>query len=179
MSIETFKMQVLPNEFLWMHNWMFYYLLSGFLKNVFDLQDAFLTFYTDTDRLILTQTSSAVLYSQLPTQNYSCTLHKNQMRYGYTHQHDNSIIVMTLILTNMNAKQCLQNNEEQLSDRKTGKCYFAFIIKSYQLITFIYFFNWRRKWQPTPVFLSGESHGQRSLAGYSPWGHKSQTRLGD
>ena len=31
---------------------------------------------------------------------------------------------------------------------------------------------WRRKWQPTPVFLPGESHGQRSLAGYSPWGHR-------
>ena len=31
---------------------------------------------------------------------------------------------------------------------------------------------WRRQWQPTPVFLSGEIHGQRSLAGYSPWGHK-------
>ena len=31
---------------------------------------------------------------------------------------------------------------------------------------------WRRKWQPTPVFLHGESHGQRSLAGYSPWGGK-------
>ena len=29
-------------------------------------------------------------------------------------------------------------------------------------------FPWRRKWQPTPVFLPGESHGQRSLAGYSP-----------
>ena len=29
---------------------------------------------------------------------------------------------------------------------------------------------WRRKWQPTPVFLPGESHGQRSLAGRSPWG---------
>ena len=27
---------------------------------------------------------------------------------------------------------------------------------------------WRRKWQPAPVFLPGESHGQRSLAGYSP-----------
>jgi len=27
---------------------------------------------------------------------------------------------------------------------------------------------WRRAWQPTPVFLPGESHGQRSLAGYSP-----------
>ena len=31
---------------------------------------------------------------------------------------------------------------------------------------------WRREWKPTPVFLSGELHGQRSLAGYSPWGHK-------
>ena len=31
---------------------------------------------------------------------------------------------------------------------------------------------WWRKWLPTPVFLAGESHGQRSLAGYSPWGHK-------
>ena len=30
----------------------------------------------------------------------------------------------------------------------------------------------RRAWQPTPVFLPGESHGQRSLAGYSPWSHK-------
>ena len=32
--------------------------------------------------------------------------------------------------------------------------------------------DWRREWHPTPVFLPGESHGQRSLAGYSPWGHK-------
>ena len=31
---------------------------------------------------------------------------------------------------------------------------------------------WRREWQPTPVFLPGESHGQRNLAGYTPWGHK-------
>ena len=31
---------------------------------------------------------------------------------------------------------------------------------------------WRRKWQPTPGFLPGESHGQRSLAGYSPRGRK-------
>ena len=33
------------------------------------------------------------------------------------------------------------------------------------------------KWQPTPVFLPGKSHGQRSLEGYSPWGRKSWTRL--
>ena len=31
---------------------------------------------------------------------------------------------------------------------------------------------WRRAWQPTPVFLPEESHGQRSLEGYSPQGHK-------
>ena len=30
----------------------------------------------------------------------------------------------------------------------------------------------RGKWQPTTVFLAGKSHGQRSLVGYSPWGHK-------
>ena len=34
---------------------------------------------------------------------------------------------------------------------------------------------WKRKWQPTPVFLPGKSHGQRSLEAYSPWCHKSQT----
>ena len=31
---------------------------------------------------------------------------------------------------------------------------------------------WKRDWQPTPVLLPGEAHGQRSLAGYSPWGRK-------
>ena len=37
----------------------------------------------------------------------------------------------------------------------------------------------RRKWQPTPVFLPGESHGRRSLVGYSPRVTKSRTRLSD
>ena len=31
---------------------------------------------------------------------------------------------------------------------------------------------WSRKWQPALVFLPGKSHGQRGLAGYSPWGHR-------
>ena len=31
--------------------------------------------------------------------------------------------------------------------------------------------QWRRKWQPTSVYLPKESHGQRSLVGYSPQGH--------
>ena len=37
------------------------------------------------------------------------------------------------------------------------------------MYTYIY---WRRKWQPSPVFLPGKFHGQKSLVGYSPWGHK-------
>ena len=36
---------------------------------------------------------------------------------------------------------------------------------------------WRRKWQPTPVFLPGKFHGQGSLVGYSPWGCKSWIQL--
>ena len=50
------------------------------------------------------------------------------------------------------------------------------LLFSYRLVqtslpvsTFLYILI---SWQPTPVFLLGESLGQRSLAGYSPWGHK-------
>ena len=39
---------------------------------------------------------------------------------------------------------------------------------SLSLFTFV---NWRRKWQPTPVFLPGESQGRGSLVGCRPWGH--------
>ena len=38
---------------------------------------------------------------------------------------------------------------------------------------------WKRAWQSTPVFLPGESHGQRSLAGYCPWGHRVGHTWGD
>ena len=34
------------------------------------------------------------------------------------------------------------------------------------------YLSWRRNWQPTPVFLPGESHGPRNLVGYSPRGGK-------
>ena len=36
---------------------------------------------------------------------------------------------------------------------------------------------WRRKWQPTPVFLPGKSHGQRSLMGYNPWDCKESDKI--
>ena len=41
-----------------------------------------------------------------------------------------------------------------------------------QVISLCWENPWNMKWQPTPVFLPGESQGQRSLAGYSPWGRK-------
>ena len=36
---------------------------------------------------------------------------------------------------------------------------------------------WKKKWQPTLVFLLGKSHGQRSLVGYSPRDHKKSQRV--
>ena len=41
-------------------------------------------------------------------------------------------------------------------------------VTSLSLFTFM---HWRRKWQPTPAFLPGESQGQGSLVGCRPWGH--------
>ena len=41
-----------------------------------------------------------------------------------------------------------------------------------QFVSWVRKIPWRRKWQPTPVFLPGKSQGQRSLVGYSPWGHR-------
>ena len=55
---------------------------------------------------------------------------------------------------------------------------YKLVVVSLALIyfSFDYPHPWRRKWQPTPVFLPGESHGWRNLAGYSPWGRKESER---
>jgi len=45
--------------------------------------------------------------------------------------------------------------------------YSSALATSLSLLTFM---HWRRKWQPTPVFLPGESHGRRSLVGCRLWG---------
>ena len=53
-----------------------------------------------------------------------------------------------------------------------------FIAIGHILTQFCYhFYSHKRKWQPTPVSLPGKLHGQRSLAGYSPWGHKESVRI--
>ena len=43
------------------------------------------------------------------------------------------------------------------------------LYKYQRIILLLLLYKWRRKWQPTPVFLPGKFHGQRSLVGYSPW----------
>ena len=48
----------------------------------------------------------------------------------------------------------------------------AEVIKRHGFNPWVRKIPWRRKWQPTPVFLPGKSHGQRSLVGYSPQDHK-------
>ena len=51
--------------------------------------------------------------------------------------------------------------------------YLKIIIGRYKYFyTCVHAHMWTRKWQPTPIFLPGESRGQRSLGGYSPWGRK-------
>ena len=81
----------------------------------------------------------------------------------------------------------------ELYSHKPGKYYFSYLIDGkkilllmvvFLLVLFIvilistnYCLLWRRKWPLIPVFLPGESHGQRSLASYSPGGRKSRTLL--
>ena len=59
------------------------------------------------------------------------------------------------------------------------RIFMIFNISNFPNIQYGIAYYWRRKWQSTPVFLPGESHELRGLAGYSPQGHKTQTRLSD
>ena len=66
-----------------------------------------------------------------------------------------------------------------LRRRTTANCE-KFLKRWTRLSDFTFtFIHWRRKWQPTPVFLPGESQGWRNLVGYSPWVAQNWTRLSD
>ena len=54
-----------------------------------------------------------------------------------------------------------------LSDKE-----YACQYRRYELDPWVRKIPWRRKWQPSPVFLPGKSHGQGGLTGYRLWGHK-------
>jgi len=60
-----------------------------------------------------------------------------------------------------------------------GRNSFPYIYILFIHIYILIHIYWGRKWQPTPIFLPGKSHGQRSLAGCSPRGRKSRTKLSD
>ena len=64
------------------------------------------------------------------------------------------------------------SNESALHTRWLKYWSFSFSISPSNEYSGLISFNRRRKWQSTPVLLPGKSHGQRSLIGYSPWGHR-------
>ena len=59
-----------------------------------------------------------------------------------------------------------------LSDLLQVNTFFRVQKKIHHLFNIFTLQTWRRKWQPTPVFLPEEFHGQRRLLSYNPWGHK-------
>ena len=67
-----------------------------------------------------------------------------------------------------NVKEKKKEKKERKRKKKSQKNYNENI--GTKLITSIKKHNWRRKWQPTPVFLPGESQGWRSLSGCRLWG---------
>ena len=60
-----------------------------------------------------------------------------------------------------------------LKKKEQNKWYIFKITKATSVRLELYCLNQkRREWQPTLMFSPGEFHGQRSLVGYGPWGHK-------
>ena len=90
-------------------------------------------------------------------------LHCKWTRYYLSHQWSPKLVWDHINLQTAKAILRKKNKAESIVCHDFKLYYKAIVIK------------WRRKWQPTPVYLPGESHGQRSLVGCSPWGH---TELG-
>ena len=74
----------------------------------------------------------------------------------------------SLTQCNCGLPRWLSGERTCLQDRRHQRCGFD---------SWIGKIPWRRAQQPTPVFLPGESHGERSLAGYSPWSHKKSNMI--
>ena len=85
----------------------------------------------------------------------------------------NSLILPIFVILSWNGRHnddMILLNKSVLNPTYNG-CFHCFIFHS-SLFGICSQIPWKRKWLPTLVFLPGEFHGQRSLAGYSPWGHK-------
>ena len=112
------------------------------------------------------------------------------MLYGSTKDpqilwHNNLSAITTLMavaishstLKSMNCTTCyflMRHREKGLPRRLSGKesTYHCRRHRSCEFYPWVRKIPWKRKWQPSPVFLPGESHGQRSLVSCSPWGPK-------
>ena len=91
-------------------------------------------------------------------------------------KHDNLLLCNLLLLAryfviNANSRLLYPGGSTLVNKRSTGGNPLSQIkISLNQFVTWIGYLGRRRKWQPTPVFLPGESWGQRSLAGFRLWG---------
>ena len=65
----------------------------------------------------------------------------------------------------------IHSRDNVQSSTRTSKSLFPYRYAAIFIMQVV-FNRWRRKWQPTPVLLPGNSHGWKILVGYSPWGHK-------
>ena len=74
-----------------------------------------------------------------------------------------TLSLIGILWQNHGLSRWLRGEKSACQRRSCGRCRFDPQVRK---------IPWRRKWQPTPVFLPGWSHRQRSLVGYSPWGHK-------
>ena len=69
-------------------------------------------------------------------------------------------VYLIVVFNRIGSPQWLSRKRICLQSRRHRRCRFDSSVEK---------IPWRRKWQPIPVFLSGKSHEQRSLVGYSPW----------
>jgi len=93
----------------------------------------------------------------------SCSASLNQIFLRFIHVVSIILLFPDVLLLKIFCFPCGSNGKEPACQcRRLKRREFPWVGK----------ISWRRAWQSIPVFLPGKSHGQRSLAGCSPWGHK-------
>ena len=76
------------------------------------------------------------------------------------------------VCCSMSSSNCSSLTCIQISQEAGQMVWYSHHFKNFPEFMVIHTVKRRRQWQPTPVLLPGQSHGQRSLVGCSPWGHK-------